>query len=87
MKKKSVNFTPIPKKMKLLINGRQSTGCIFNALQSIEKKESFSLPEKSVCDNCPASRDGKSRVKTLKRALELPKWQVYDDTKQGFEHF
>ena len=60
---------------------------IFRALQSIEKNESFSLPEKSVCDNCPASRDGKGQVKVLKRALELPQWRVYDDTKEGFECF
>jgi len=60
---------------------------IFRTLQSIEKKESFSLPEKSVCDNCPASRDGKGKVKVLKRAFELPKWQVDDNTKKGFECF
>lgn len=60
---------------------------IFRMLQSIEKKESFSLPEKSVCDNCPASRDGKGRVKVLKRALEIPQRPDDDHTKQGFECF
>ncbi len=60
---------------------------IFRALQSIEKKESFSLPDKSVCDNCPASRDGKGQVKALKRALELPQWKIYNDTKQEFKCF
>jgi len=52
---------------------------IFKALQSLEKKESFSLPEKSVCDNCPASRQGKGRVKNLKRALDLPQWESNDN--------
>ncbi|WP_457552240.1 NADH-quinone oxidoreductase subunit B family protein [Desulfobacula sp.] len=60
---------------------------IFRVLQSIENKESFCLPEKSVCDNCPASREGRMQVKTLKRSLELPQWKVNDDTKQGFKCF
>ena len=60
---------------------------IFRALQSIEKKESFFLPEKSVCDNCPASRDGKGQVKTLKRAFELPQWQVHENGEKGFTCF
>jgi len=59
---------------------------IFRALQSIEKKEPFSLPEKSVCDNCPASREGKGKgqVTALKRSLDLPPWKACDHTKQEF---
>jgi len=60
---------------------------IFRALQSIEKKESFFLPEKSVCDNCPASRGGKGQMKVLKRSLELPAWQNGDIEKQGVKCF
>ncbi|MBU1342694.1 MAG: methyl viologen-reducing hydrogenase [Proteobacteria bacterium] len=51
---------------------------IFKALESIEKKELFSLPDKSVCDNCPATRNGNGQVKALKRSLELPNWRVYE---------
>jgi len=60
---------------------------IFRALQSIDKNESFSQSKKSVCDNCPATRDGKGQVKTLKRALELPRWHAGDDKKEGFKCF
>ncbi len=50
---------------------------IFDALQSIEKKTPFILPEKSVCDNCPALRDGKDPIKKMKSALELPTWKAH----------
>ncbi len=60
---------------------------IFRALQSLEKNESLDLPEKSVCDNCPATRNGKGRIKTLKRTLDLPKWQIYDHAEKPFTCF
>lgn len=52
---------------------------IFRVLESIEKKDDFPLPEKSVCDNCPAKRDGRAKVTALERSLNLPPWKVDAD--------
>jgi len=60
---------------------------IFRVLHAIEKKEVFLLPEKSVCDNCPAKRTGTAKVKKLKRSLELPTWKVSGEVGEGFECF
>ena len=56
---------------------------IFRALESIEKETPFCLPERSVCESCPASRQGKGNVKVLKRPLELPGWRELDDAEKN----
>lgn len=60
---------------------------IFDVLVSIEKNIPLSLPEKSVCDSCPAIRDGKDSVKTIQSALELPIWKTSDQIRQGDKCF
>lgn len=50
---------------------------IFNLLIASEKGETFSLPEKSVCDNCCAKRKGHGQVVDLKRSFKLPDWQDF----------
>ncbi len=47
---------------------------IFNLVNALERGETYHLPEKSVCDNCPAQRVGKGHITDLKRPLELPDW-------------
>ncbi len=48
---------------------------IFRVLDALVKGEPCCLPEKSVCDNCPAARQGKGLVTDLKRTLQLPVWK------------
>lgn len=60
---------------------------IFDVLQSIEKKVPINLPAKSVCDNCPATRNGKDPVKKLKSVLDLPAWKTSEQIQQGDKCF
>lgn len=46
---------------------------IFKALISLVKGDKIELPEKSVCDMCPAKRFGKGDVKKLSRFTTRPK--------------
>ena len=48
---------------------------IFKVLTALARNQIFELPEKSVCDSCPAIRQGKIQVTQLKRALDLPPWR------------
>lgn len=60
---------------------------IFRTLEGIVKKQPFVLPEKSVCDKCPAIREGKGRIKRLKRPLELPDWKVFQNPGESVHCF
>jgi len=52
---------------------------IFRLLKALINGQPCHLPEKSVCDNCPAAREGKGQVKDLKRPLHLPDWKNYSE--------
>ena len=60
---------------------------IFRLLESIEKKQAFSMPEKSVCDHCPAARKGKGLAKKMKRVLDLPEWKTRGNPDRPMECF
>ncbi|MBF0201334.1 MAG: methyl viologen-reducing hydrogenase [Desulfamplus sp.] len=45
---------------------------IFHALVSLVQGTEISLPDKSVCDTCPTVREGKGKLKQLRRFLESP---------------
>ena len=60
---------------------------IFRALESIEKKQAFSMPEKSVCDHCPAARKGKGLAKKMKRVLDLPEWKTRENPDRPMDCF
>ncbi len=51
---------------------------IFNLLSALEKGEDYVLPKLSVCDNCPATREGKGGVAVMERPLALPDWEKND---------
>lgn len=46
---------------------------VFNALSALLGNKDITLPDKSVCDTCPAIREGKGQVKRLQRFLQTPK--------------
>ncbi len=52
---------------------------LFNLICALEKGEDYVLPEKSVCDNCSAQREGIGEVTNLKRPLKLPDWKDSQD--------
>lgn len=47
---------------------------IFNALVALVQGSELTLPDKSVCDTCPTVREGKGKIKQLRRFLEAPKY-------------
>jgi F420-non-reducing hydrogenase small subunit len=53
---------------------------LFSLISALAKGETYLLPEKSVCDNCFALREGIGRVSDLKRPLNLPDWKDYQDS-------
>ncbi len=47
---------------------------IFNALVALVKGTDLNLPDKSVCDTCPTSREGKGELKQMQRFLAAPQY-------------
>jgi len=47
---------------------------IFQALVALVQGTELTLPDKSVCDTCPTIREGKGKLKQLRRFLEAPKY-------------
>ncbi len=52
---------------------------VFEALVSFLEGRPAVLREKSVCDTCPTIREGKGKVKQLRRFLQAPEYENVDD--------
>lgn len=52
---------------------------VFAALAGLLTGNPASLPDKSVCDFCPTKREGKGKVKKLRRFLEMPHFTSPDE--------
>lgn len=52
---------------------------IFKALTALTQGREPTLPDKSVCDTCPTIREGKGKLKQLKRFLEAPAYGGPDE--------
>jgi F420-non-reducing hydrogenase small subunit len=56
-----------------------SSDHVFSALTALVEGKTPELPEKSVCDHCPAIRKGKGEVNQLRRFFEAPKYNTPDE--------
>jgi len=52
---------------------------IFSALVALVEGKTPELPGKSVCDTCPTQREGKGKLKTLRRFLQAPQYAAPDE--------
>lgn len=52
---------------------------VFEALVSFLEGRPAVLREKSVCDTCPTIREGKGKVRQLRRFLQAPRYENVDD--------
>lgn len=52
---------------------------VFNALSAFLEGRMPELPGKSVCDACPTKREGKGRVRQLRRFLQAPQYGSPDE--------
>jgi len=52
---------------------------VFNALTAFLEGRMPELPGKSVCDACPTNREGKGRIKQLRRFLQAPQYGSPDE--------
>lgn len=52
---------------------------VYTALATLLGGGAPSLPDKSVCDQCPTAREGKGQVKQLRRFLQAPSYKAPDE--------
>ena len=52
---------------------------VFNALTAFLEGRMPELPGKSVCDACPTNREGKGKIKQLRRFLQAPQYGSPDE--------
>ncbi|MFW6315173.1 MAG: methyl viologen-reducing hydrogenase, partial [Desulfohalobiaceae bacterium] len=52
---------------------------VYSALMAVVQGKSPELPGTSVCDFCPTRREGKGRVKQLRRFLQHPQYNSQDE--------